>query len=152
LDFAIVHGIEHGGSCPRGRKAEDGPIPTRYKLQELALAEYPPRTRRNVEDADATVIFAQSSRNTSRGTALTVRCAKAAARPYVVLLGFPDVAADTAALTDFLSEQQPGVLNVAGNRESKTPGMHAYVVRVLGAVWDAIEKNAAMDPSCSGNV
>jgi len=24
LDFAIAHGIEHGGSCPRSRKAGDG--------------------------------------------------------------------------------------------------------------------------------
>jgi hypothetical protein len=146
LDFAIAHGIEHGGSCPHGRKAEDGPIPTRYKLQELASAEYPPRTKRNVEDADATVIFVQAGRITSRGTALTVRCAKAAARPYVVLHDFPDASADAAALTDFLSELQPGVLNVAGNRESKTPGMHAYVVRVLGAVWDAKEQNAVVGP------
>ena len=122
LDFAIAHGIERGGSCPRGRLAEDGPIPARYKLQELASAEYPPRTRRNVKDADATVIFDQAGRKAPRGTALTVRCAKAAARPYVVLHGFPAVAAGAAALTDFLSEQQPGILNVAGNRDSKTPG------------------------------
>lgn len=40
LDFAIAHGIEHGGSCPRGRVAEGGPIPTKYKLQELASAEH----------------------------------------------------------------------------------------------------------------
>jgi hypothetical protein len=26
LDFSIEHGISHGGWCPRGRKAEDGPI------------------------------------------------------------------------------------------------------------------------------
>ena len=60
----------------------------------------------------------------------------------MVLCGFPNVAADAAALTDFLSEQQPGVLNVAGNRESTTPGMHAYVAGVLGAVWNAIEKSS----------
>ena len=26
LDFAIEHGIPHGGWCPKGRRAEDGPI------------------------------------------------------------------------------------------------------------------------------
>ena len=72
--------------------------------------------------SNATVIFDQAGRKAPRGTALTVRCAKAAARPYVVLHGFPAVAAGAAALTDFLSEQQPGILNVAGNRDSKTPG------------------------------
>ena len=33
LDFAIAHGIAHGGWCPRGRLAEDGPIPSRYLLR-----------------------------------------------------------------------------------------------------------------------
>lgn len=26
LDFAIKHGIPHGGWCPQGRKALDGPL------------------------------------------------------------------------------------------------------------------------------
>jgi hypothetical protein len=34
LDFAIEHGIPHGGWCPKGRKAEDGPIDPRYLLRE----------------------------------------------------------------------------------------------------------------------
>ena len=29
LDWAIGQGIVHGGWCPRGRKAEDGPIAPR---------------------------------------------------------------------------------------------------------------------------
>ena len=29
LDFAIEHGIPHGGWCPKGRRAEDGPIDAR---------------------------------------------------------------------------------------------------------------------------
>ena len=56
------------------------------------------------------------------------------------------MAADAAALTDFLSKQQPAILNVAGNRESRTPGMHAYVLGVLGAVWDAGEKKRRCGP------
>lgn len=35
LDFAIEHDIPHGGWAPKGRKAEDGPIPSKYDLQEL---------------------------------------------------------------------------------------------------------------------
>ena len=34
LDFAIEHGIAHGGWCPKGRMAEDGPIHPSYHLQE----------------------------------------------------------------------------------------------------------------------
>jgi hypothetical protein len=31
LDFAIEHGIPHGGWCPACRKAEDGPVDLRYQ-------------------------------------------------------------------------------------------------------------------------
>ena len=32
LDVAIRHGFPHGGWCPKGRKAEDGPIGGQYQL------------------------------------------------------------------------------------------------------------------------
>ena len=57
LDAAIHCGWPHGGWCPKGRKAEDGVIPANYCLNEMASAEYLPRTKANVFDSDATVIF-----------------------------------------------------------------------------------------------
>jgi hypothetical protein len=32
LDFAIKHKIPHGGWVPKGRLAEDGPLPKKYML------------------------------------------------------------------------------------------------------------------------
>jgi hypothetical protein len=49
LDFAIARGLEHEGSVPRGRKAEDGRIADRYNLVELTTSSYSGRTRRNIE-------------------------------------------------------------------------------------------------------
>ena len=57
LDFAIAHGIPHGGWCPKGRKAEDGTIPERYGLSETSRADYLQRTEANVRESDGTVIF-----------------------------------------------------------------------------------------------
>jgi hypothetical protein len=34
LDFAIDHDILHGGWCPAGRKAEDGPIDGSFRLKK----------------------------------------------------------------------------------------------------------------------
>lgn len=34
LDWAIEHGIPHGGWCPKGRRAEDGPIDVGVDYQE----------------------------------------------------------------------------------------------------------------------
>ena len=44
LDFALERGIPCGGWCPRGRKAEDGPIPAHYPLKELPIDDYGART------------------------------------------------------------------------------------------------------------
>ena len=35
LDFAIKMDLPHGGWVPKGRMAEDGPIPDRYNLKEM---------------------------------------------------------------------------------------------------------------------
>ena len=56
LDFAIKHQIPHGGWVPKGRLAEDGPLPDRYALHEMPTNSYPARTERNVIDSDGTLI------------------------------------------------------------------------------------------------
>ena len=44
LDFAIAHGIPHGGWCPAGRRAEDGGLDPRYQLKETPSSNYTQRT------------------------------------------------------------------------------------------------------------
>lgn len=50
LDFALHLGISCGGYCPKGRKAEDGPIPDIYPLKELDSTSYSDRTKRNIKE------------------------------------------------------------------------------------------------------
>src|SRR5687768_10043060 len=57
LDAAMVCGVPHGGWCPNGRTAEDGPLPECYLLTETAGASYLARTEKNVKDSDGTLIF-----------------------------------------------------------------------------------------------
>src|SRR6516225_6913367 len=73
LDVALELGIPCGGWCPKGRRAEDGPIPQRYPLQETGSKEYPVRTAKNVRQADGTLILTRGP--SDRGTALSVRLA-----------------------------------------------------------------------------
>ena len=58
LDVAIMLGFAHGGWCPAGRLAEDGPIDAHYALRETASAAYDVRTERNVVDSDGTLVLA----------------------------------------------------------------------------------------------
>lgn len=119
LDLAIEMGIPHGGWCPRGRLAEDGPIPSRYQLQETESAEYWVRTERNVLDSDATLILCRGK--PSGGTDLTIRLAQKRRRPCLAV----DLAAKPSAqeVHRWLESNEVAVLNVAGPRESQNPGI-----------------------------
>jgi hypothetical protein len=132
LDWALTHGLAHGGWCPRGRRAEDGPIPARYLLAETASGTYPPRTEANIRDSDATVVFTLGSEYRPRsGTALTLGLAARAGRPYLHLWGPAGQAgADLAA---FLAMHGVRSLNVAGPRASGEPKIYDYVLAVLDA-------------------
>ncbi len=132
LDAAIDLGMEYGGSVPKGRLAEDGPIDeARYPhLTELRTASYAARTRRNVVDADATLAFTDGP--PTGGTAETVRIAKARRKPHLVIdLGELARRDAVKAVRQWLAEQRPAVLNVAGSRESGAPGIYGKAYRVL---------------------
>ena len=84
LDWAISMGIPHTGWCPEGRIAEDGIIDRKYQLLETMSSKYSERTRKNVEDADGTVLFSISEKLTG-GTLLTLQFAQRATKPWLHL-------------------------------------------------------------------
>ena len=130
LDAAIRLGIPCGGWVPRGRRAEDGPLADRYPMQEIKSRAYALRTQRNVEDSDAALILCRG--RPSGGTALTVACAAALGRPYrIVDLQDAPVPAD---IRKWLRDNAVSVLNVAGPRESTSPGIYGEAVAFLDAV------------------
>jgi hypothetical protein len=132
LDAALLAGIPVGGACPKGRKAEDGPIPDRYPLTELVSENYRVRTEKNVKDADATLILTVGA--ISGGTALTIQFARKNGKPYLVeaLDGEPD----PVVLMEWLAAHEVKVLNVAGPRESRRPGfVHNQTVTLLRLVF-----------------
>ena len=117
-------GLETGGWMPRHFMTEDGPRPDfaeRYGMREHTSPQYPPRTRLNVRDSQATVWFGNTG---SPG----YRCTKAAAdkwnQPFLVVCSPKD-------LRDFVEAHRIRILNVAGNRESKNPGLREKVIRTF---------------------
>ncbi len=127
LDAAIALGIDHGGWCPRGRLSEDGRIPDAYELQETDSSEYPVRTQRNLVDSDATLILCHGTPR--GGTGLTLHLAQRHGRPVLVVdLDQPD---PIEAIRRWLRDQQVATLNVAGPRESQSPGIAARAADLL---------------------
>ena len=123
LDVALQLGIPAGGWCPAGRRAEDGPIPERYPLTETKSPTHSVRTRRNVREADGTLVF--NLGELDGGTLLTVTYAAKRGKPCLLVQldepGHPDVAAVRA----WIAAHRIRVLNVAGPRESKRAGIYA---------------------------
>ena len=130
LDFAIAHGIPHGGWCPKGRRAEDGSLDARYQMRETGSKSYRQRTRRNVADSDATLIL--NLGELADGSLATRQLAKRASKPVcVVALDADDLAADVTRVCQWLAANAIAVLNVAGPRESKRPGIYRNALAFL---------------------
>ncbi len=142
LDAAIALGLPHGGYCPRGRRAEDGVIDRLYELLETPSRDYPQRTEWNVRESDATLVLHRG--RPSGGTLLTIRLAERMARPCLAI----DVDDPRAAegIATWLDRIRPGVLNIAGPRESSSPGIRAsaaaLLVRLLRNEPPAIDPHA----------
>ena len=134
LDTALALGISCGGWCPKGRRAEDGPIPARYKLRETAGADYAERTRLNVRDSDGTLVLVRGAApgSTGGGTGLTIDIAAELGRPiHIVDLETPETAKNVAATRAWLASAGVRVVNVAGPRESEARGVAAAAASFL---------------------
>lgn len=127
LDAALELGIDHGGWCPRGRLAEDGPIDARYALRETSSSVLAQRTELNVLDSDATLIL---NRGPLRGgTLLTRNLAQRHRKPCLTV--DLDAPVDPRDVLEWLDERQVKTLNVAGPRESQSPGIGEAARRYL---------------------
>jgi hypothetical protein len=130
LDVALLLGLPCGGWCPRGRRAEDGPIPRRYPLRETPSEEYEERTEWNVRDSDGTLILTMGA--LTGGTALTAEFAKKHQRPVLVVDLLVPVKAQT--VRDWIATHCINTLNVAGPRAGTNPNIYELAVKFLKSV------------------
>ncbi len=133
LDVARALSLQHGGWCPKGRKAEDGTIPPGYLLKETPRSDYTQRTEWNVRDSDGTLLLTRGA--LSGGTAQTVESATRLRKPWLLL--DLEQAPDIAAARRWLRANRIRVLNVAGPRESKSPGIYAQTGTFLRTLLSA---------------
>ena len=131
LDAALEMGLPVGGWCPKGRRAEDGPIDGRYPLRETGSFYYPIRTERNVLDSDGTLILTRGK--PKGGTALTVKLAKAHKKPYLLI----DLSSgeEDHSVPEWGRANHIKILNVAGPRESESSGIYNQAVCFLKKVF-----------------
>jgi putative molybdenum carrier protein len=125
LDAALEAGAPCGGWCPEGRAAEDGRIPDRYPVRELANAGYLERTRQNVLDTDGTLVIVYG--RAEGGTAQTADFCVEFGKPYR-LIDAAGVSAQDGAVLAAAMVREFGIraLNIAGPRASKQAAANRY--------------------------
>lgn len=134
LDVAIKLGIPHGGWVPRGRLAEDGPLPEVYALRETATAVYAERTEKNVVDSDGTLIVSRGE--LTGGSQYTCDMALKHGRPWLHIdLNRTAAFRSAVTITEWLSANDIRVLNVAGPRASKDPNIYRDAAALLESVY-----------------
>ena len=153
LEAAVDLGLAYGGWAPHGWIAErrpdpssgleNGRVPSRYRKMMREYADcgshaqnYRERTKANIRDSHATLILVNGLPLTG-GTLLTRNVAAAIMRPHCVI----DMALARAKedalkwLRQFLGLSSEFVLNIAGSRESKSPGIQARTREFLKDVF-----------------
>lgn len=134
LSACVQAGFPYGGWIPRGRRTEKGKVPARYRLRQHGSRHYPPRTEANVRDSDGTVIFTYGKPD--GGSLLTVEFAKKHGKPCLAVDATRPHDEIVARAVRWIRRRLPdgAVLNVAGSRRSKAPGIHRVVKRAVRGV------------------
>lgn len=134
LDFAIEKGIPHGGFCPVGRVNESGTIDTKYELIERGYG-YGVRTVANVEESNATLIIAPIGFQLEGGTEWTRKLALERGKPFMSVSLRRDPQTEASRVRIWRDLYNVPVLNIAGPRESKNPGIYELAKSFLHLVW-----------------
>ena len=125
-------GLPTGGWISFGFLTEEGPraeFADLYGAVEMPTADYAERTRANAGDSGGTIWFGDAS---SPGGRTTLRACHDLGLPVFVVIDGLTRPSDVAA---WIEGEEVRVLNGAGNRESKSPGIGDRVERFMLAVF-----------------
>lgn len=132
---ALDVGIPQGGFCPKGRFNEAGIIPERFNFTEISIR--PPftpqenidrRTVENIRHSDGTLIVVPTLADLAEiqdGTKLTNITAQKLRKPLLHIALSDTDEKNSAAILAWVTEHNIRKLNVAGPRESTSPGVYA---------------------------
>ena len=142
IEAALEAGFPYGGLIPKGRLAEDGIVPEKFDQMEVApRKDYRFRTEWNVVHSDATLIISRGTwsydvrrEELTGGTLRTKDFAVSHGKPRLVIFT-QDIGKVVEWIAGLAAERGRGiVLNVAGPRESKCPGIQASTKQFISTL------------------
>ena len=141
LIAAAKHSVVTGGVAPKDWKTETGKDITLklYNLIESKSTKYRSRTLENIKISDCTLLFADKL---SVGSNLTENLCLEIHKPFLKISNTYNLKEeDYLKMTTFLisvykSKKKPIVINIAGNRESKSLGIEKRVEEILSVLME----------------
>jgi hypothetical protein len=134
LDVAIKLGIAHGGWIPRGRKAEDGPLPEKYLLKEMPKDSHFKPTEQNVIGSDGTLIFSHGE--LVGGSVWLLEIAYKHDRPCLHI-NLNDITPQYAVplIRAWIIKYRIKVLNVTGSGVNQDQGTYRKVFKIIEVLF-----------------
>lgn len=133
-------GISTGGTAPRGWWTTAGSEPrlSTYGLRECSTFGYPARTRKNILDADLTILIHE--RADSPGERLTRAVCGIQNKPYIEFdLTAPQLFdQERGRLYQLCKAIRPQVINVAGNSEQTCRGIYVRAYPFMVQIIDTL--------------
>lgn len=140
LDTAIKLGISVSGFIIRGRKAEDGVVDSKYKLTEIHSNKYEERTLLNIFWSEITLILYKSTGylDFDGGTRFTYNMCKELNKKMICIniTGRESI----EAVVENIYYRNIKIINVAGPRESKIPGIYLDSCDLLTKIFKKLKR------------
>jgi len=156
LEAAINLGIPYSGNCPKGRIAENGIIPAKFKNLKEIIGEfkfekenYDARTKKNIEDSDGTLIIVPKIPLPSKitdGTLLTINEVKKQNKPFLLIDLSKNQDINITQIISWINHYQVSKLNIAGPRESSIPGINRLAFNFITKMLLHLKNNLNIRP------
>jgi hypothetical protein len=133
LDAALKLDIPHSGWAYKGRKTEEELLPEKYKLKEIFDRSFENRIKKNVLEADGTVVFTHGK--LTIGLKIVEELATKFKRPcvHIDLNESPlNVAATT--IRAWMIRNEIGTVYFTGQKPMKGSDIYSEVIRVIEGV------------------
>ena len=147
LDVAIALGIPHEAWIPAGWGEENGIVSGPYNFREMPTSSIPQWIKHNILYSNGTLILSHGK--LTGGSAAVLESAEPRDRPilHVDLSGTGEFTA-AQLIHSWFERNEIAILNVAGARAEKDPGMYNAATRVLEtALYFGIIETNLLDPA-----
>ena len=148
LHIASENGLLLGGWCPQDGVDENGDdIRKIYpSLQATITANPDERTTLNIRDSDGTLIVVPRwplPETIQDGTRLTHKEAIAQGKPYLII-GLNDAENAAVKILQWIKEHNIKILNLAGPRESSSPGIDEHATALFRQLFSSLKPRARL--------